>query len=110
MKQHLLQRERMTKNEKDVLLKLRSLRTDPNPPEEWIRSISQKAVASASGRPFRPFFVTAVGDTRSEFNRHGALKRGSLSARPHSRFVYRTRDRFDYQATKFDEGIKKMAE
>jgi hypothetical protein len=35
-KQHLLQRERMTKNEKEVLLKLRSLRIDPNPPEEWI--------------------------------------------------------------------------
>jgi MFS family permease len=35
-KQHLLQNERMTKNEKDVLLKLRSLRTDPNPPEESI--------------------------------------------------------------------------
>jgi hypothetical protein len=35
-KQHLLQRERMTKTEKDILLKLRSLRTDPNPPEEWI--------------------------------------------------------------------------
>jgi hypothetical protein len=29
-KQHLLQRERMTKTEKDILLKLRSLRTDPN--------------------------------------------------------------------------------
>jgi Transmembrane secretion effector len=35
-KQHLLQRERMTKNEKDVIDKLRSLRTDPNPPEEWV--------------------------------------------------------------------------
>ena len=30
------QRERMTKNEKDVLLKLGSLRIDPNPPDEWI--------------------------------------------------------------------------
>jgi hypothetical protein len=29
-KQHLLQRERMTKNEKEVLLKLSSLRSDPN--------------------------------------------------------------------------------
>jgi ABC-type oligopeptide transport system substrate-binding subunit len=35
-KEHLLQSERMTKNEKDILLKLRGLRTDPNPPEEWI--------------------------------------------------------------------------
>jgi hypothetical protein len=35
-KQHLLQSERMTKNEKDVIDKLRSLRTDPNPPKEWI--------------------------------------------------------------------------
>jgi MFS family permease len=35
-KQHLLQNERMTKNEKEVLLKLRSLRTDPNLPEESI--------------------------------------------------------------------------
>ena len=35
-KQHLLQLERMTKNEKDILLKLRNLRIDPNPPQEWI--------------------------------------------------------------------------
>jgi hypothetical protein len=35
-KQHLLQSERTTKHEKDVLLKLRGLRADPNPPEEWI--------------------------------------------------------------------------
>ena len=34
-KQHLLQRERMTKNEKYILLKLRNLRIDPNPPEEF---------------------------------------------------------------------------
>ena len=33
-KQHLLERERMTKNEKEVIDKLRSLRTNPNPPEE----------------------------------------------------------------------------
>lgn len=26
----------MTKNEKDVIDKLRGLRIDPNPPEEWI--------------------------------------------------------------------------
>src|SRR5260370_14284017 len=38
-KQHLLQSERMTKNEKDVLLKLRSLRTDPNPPAAAIAGI-----------------------------------------------------------------------
>ena len=43
-KQHLLQRERMTKNEKDILLKLRSLRTDPNPPEEWISLSVEKEV------------------------------------------------------------------
>ena len=43
-KQHLLQRERMTKNEKDVLLKLLTLRTDPNPPEEWISLSVEKEV------------------------------------------------------------------
>jgi MFS family permease len=43
-KQHLLQRERMTKDEQDVLLKLRSLRTDPNPPEEWISLSLEKEV------------------------------------------------------------------
>jgi hypothetical protein len=43
-KQHLLQHERMTKNEKHVLLKLRSLRTDPNPPEEWISLSVEKEV------------------------------------------------------------------
>ena len=43
-KQHLLERERMTKNEKEVLLKLRSLRTDPNPPEEWISLSVEKEV------------------------------------------------------------------
>jgi MFS family permease len=45
-KQHLLQGERMTKNEKDVLLKLRSLRTDPNPPEEQISLSVEKEVLS----------------------------------------------------------------
>ena len=35
-KQHLLQLERMTKNEKEVIDKLHGLRIDPNPPEEWI--------------------------------------------------------------------------
>jgi hypothetical protein len=43
-KQHLLQRERMTKNEKDVIDKLRGLRTDPNPPEEWISLSVEKEV------------------------------------------------------------------
>jgi hypothetical protein len=43
-KQHLLQRERMTKNEKDVLMKLRSLRIDPNPPEEWVSLSVEKEV------------------------------------------------------------------
>jgi hypothetical protein len=36
--------ERMTKNEKDVLLKLHSLRTDPNPPEERISLSVEKEV------------------------------------------------------------------
>ena len=45
-KQHLLQSERMTKHEKDVLLKLRGLRTDPNPPEEWISLSVEKEVLS----------------------------------------------------------------
>src|SRR5271165_5517699 len=43
-KQHLLQRERMTKTEKDILLKLRSLRIDPNPPQEWISLSLEKEV------------------------------------------------------------------
>jgi len=43
-KQHLLQLERMTKNEKDILLKLRSLRIDPNPPDEWISLSVEKEV------------------------------------------------------------------
>ena len=43
-KQHLLQSERMTKNEKDVLVKLRTLRADPNPPEEWISLSAEKEV------------------------------------------------------------------
>jgi len=56
-KQHLLQSERMTKHEKDVLLKLRGLRTDPNPPEEWISLSVEKEVLSkrvrAGGLPLR---------------------------------------------------------
>jgi hypothetical protein len=43
-KQHLLQLERMTKTEKDILLKLRNLRIDPNPPEEWISFSVEKEV------------------------------------------------------------------
>jgi hypothetical protein len=35
-KEHLLQLERMTKNEKEVIDKLRGLRIDHNPPKEWI--------------------------------------------------------------------------
>src|SRR5271166_145752 len=42
-KQHLLQLERRTKNEKDILLKLRNLRIDPNP-EEWISLSGEKEV------------------------------------------------------------------
>ena len=43
-KQHLLQRERMTKDEQEVLLKLRGLRTDSNPPQEWISLSLEKEV------------------------------------------------------------------
>jgi hypothetical protein len=43
-KQHLLQLERMTKNEKEILLKLQNLRIDPNPPEEWISLSVEKEV------------------------------------------------------------------
>ena len=43
-KQHLLQRERMTKNERDIIDRLRSLRTDPNPPEEWVSLSVEKEV------------------------------------------------------------------
>jgi MFS family permease len=43
-KEHLLQRERMTKNEQDVIDKLRSLRIDPNPPEEWVSLSVEKEV------------------------------------------------------------------
>jgi MFS family permease len=43
-KQHLLQSERMTKNEKEVIEKLGGLRTDPNPPEEWISLSVEKEV------------------------------------------------------------------
>jgi MFS family permease len=54
-KQHLLQRERMTKNEKEVIDKLRNLRIDPNPPEEWVSLSVEKEVLNrrirAAGLP-----------------------------------------------------------
>ena len=43
-KQHLLESERMTKSEKDVLLNLRTLRIDPNPPEQWVYLSVEKEV------------------------------------------------------------------
>jgi MFS family permease len=43
-KEHLLQRERMTKSEKEVIDQLRNLRIDPNPPEEWISLSVEKEV------------------------------------------------------------------
>ena len=43
-KQHLLQIERMTKNEREVIDNLRALRSDPNPPEEWISLSVEKEV------------------------------------------------------------------
>jgi hypothetical protein len=36
----------MTKNEKEVIDNLRALRTDPNPPEEWISLSVEKEVLS----------------------------------------------------------------
>jgi len=45
-KQHLLQSERMTKSEKEVIDKLRALRTDSNPPEEWVSLSVEKEVLS----------------------------------------------------------------
>jgi MFS family permease len=50
-KQHLLQSERMTKNEKEVIDTLRGLRTDPNPPEEWVSLSVEKEVLSKRVRP-----------------------------------------------------------
>jgi len=49
-KEHLLQRERMTKNEKDVLLKLNTLRTDAIPLEEWISLSVEKEVLNKKVR------------------------------------------------------------
>jgi hypothetical protein len=34
----------MTKNEKEVIDKLRGLRSDPNPPEEWVSLSVEKEV------------------------------------------------------------------
>jgi MFS family permease len=48
-KEHLLQRERMTKNENEVIDKLRSLRSDPNPPEEWVYLSVEKEVLNRRG-------------------------------------------------------------
>jgi len=49
-KEHVLQRERLTKNEKELIDKLRGLRIDPNPPEEWISlSIRPEALRTVSG-------------------------------------------------------------
>jgi MFS family permease len=50
-KQHLLQRERMTKREMEVIDSLRSLRSDPNPPEEWVSLSVEKEVLSKRVRP-----------------------------------------------------------
>jgi transmembrane secretion effector len=57
-KEHVLQRGRLTKNEKEVIDKLRSTRIDPNPPEEWIslsvdREVLKKSVRSSSLTPDR---------------------------------------------------------
>jgi MFS family permease len=43
-KEHLLQRERLTKNEKDVIDRLRGMRIDLNPPEEWVYLSVEKEV------------------------------------------------------------------
>ena len=50
-KEHLLQSERMTKNEKEVVDALRGLRTDANPPEEWVSLSVEKEVLSKRVRP-----------------------------------------------------------
>jgi hypothetical protein len=41
----------MTKKEKEVLDSLRGLRTDPNPPEEWISLSVEKEVLTKRIRP-----------------------------------------------------------
>jgi hypothetical protein len=49
-KEHVLQRERLTKNEKEVIDKLHSLRIDPNPPEEGISLSVDREVLKKSVR------------------------------------------------------------
>jgi hypothetical protein len=39
----------LTKNEQDVIDKLRSLRIDPNPPEEWVSLSVEKEVLNSYG-------------------------------------------------------------
>ena len=58
-KEHLLQRERMTKDEKEVIDKLPSLRIDPNPPEEWISLSVEKEVLKkrVRGQRLAPDYV-----------------------------------------------------
>jgi hypothetical protein len=53
-KQHLLQRDRMTKNEKEVIDQLRSLRTDLDPPEEWVALSVKKEVLNRRVRTGGP--------------------------------------------------------
>jgi hypothetical protein len=50
-KQHLLQRERLTKKETEVIDQLRAMRTDPNPPEEWISLSMDREVLKKRVRP-----------------------------------------------------------
>ena len=55
-KQHLLQSERMTKSEKEVIEKLRSLRIEPHAPEEWVslcvdREVLKKGVRTGHLTP-----------------------------------------------------------
>jgi MFS family permease len=49
-KQHLLQGERLTKREKDVIDQLRGMRIGPNPPQEWISLAVDREVLKASVR------------------------------------------------------------
>jgi len=65
-KQHLLQSERMTKNEKDVLLRLRGMRTDPNPPEEWISLSVEKEVLNRTVRATGSPRVTSINKLLSQ--------------------------------------------
>jgi hypothetical protein len=49
-KQHLLQSERLTKNEKEIIDKLQGLRIDPNPPAECISLSVDREVLKKSVR------------------------------------------------------------